>query len=38
VSLVHGASRSVRFAALFTLFVCAVTLTVHGCGGEELID
>ena len=31
----HSGARSIGFAALFTLLVCAVTLTVPGCGGTK---
>lgn len=35
VTLMHRGARSISFAALFTLLVCAVTLTVPGCGGTK---
>lgn len=35
VSLMHRGARSIGFAALFTLLVCTVTLTVPGCGGTK---
>jgi hypothetical protein len=31
----HSRARSIGFAALFMPLICAVTLTVPGCGGEK---
>jgi hypothetical protein len=35
VTQMHSRPRGIGFAALFTLLVCAVTLTVPGCGGTK---
>lgn len=35
VTLTHSRARSMGLAALFTLLVCAVTLTVLGCSGTK---
>ena len=35
VTLMHSGARSIGFTALFTLLVCAATLTVPGCGGTK---
>ena len=35
VTLMHSGARSIGFAALFTLLVCAAALTIPGCGGTK---